>query len=56
MSVTTLDLNDLDLNDEVLGEAMRLSGLSAEDTINKALRQYTAHHRRIEALEKNTGR
>ncbi|MBY8884661.1 type II toxin-antitoxin system VapB family antitoxin [Streptomyces sp. PTM05] len=48
MSVTSLDLDD-----EALAEAMRLSGLrTKKDVVNAALREYSARHRRIEALER----
>ncbi|MCQ4081881.1 type II toxin-antitoxin system VapB family antitoxin [Streptomyces sp. RB6PN25] len=48
MSVTTLDLDD-----EALAEAMRLSGhRTKKDAVNEALREYAARHRRIEALER----
>lgn len=47
MSVTQIDLDD-----EALAEAMRLSGAKTKkDTVNLALREYAARHRRIEALE-----
>jgi Arc/MetJ family transcription regulator len=48
MSVTQIDLDD-----EALAEAMRLSGLTTKkDTVNLALREYAARHRRVEALER----
>ena len=48
MSVTQVDLDD-----EALAEAMRLSGAkSKKDTVNLALREYAARHRRIEALDR----
>lgn len=47
MSVTQIDLDD-----DALAEAMRLSGATTKkDTVNLALREYAARHRRIEALE-----
>jgi Arc/MetJ family transcription regulator len=47
MSVTQIDLDD-----EALAEAMRLSGAkSKKDTVNLALREYAARHRRIAALD-----
>ncbi|MEV6304058.1 type II toxin-antitoxin system VapB family antitoxin [Actinoplanes sp. NPDC051861] len=47
MSVTQIDLDD-----EALAEAMRLSGAkSKKETVNLALREYAARHRRIAALE-----
>jgi Arc/MetJ family transcription regulator len=47
MSVTQIDIDD-----DVLAEAMRLSGAKTKkETVNMALREYAARHRRIEALE-----
>lgn len=47
-----MTLTQVDIDDEALGEAMRLSGAKTKkDTVNLALREYAAHHRRIEALE-----
>lgn len=47
MSVTQIDLDD-----EALAEAMRLSGAkSKKDTVNLALREYAARHSRIAALD-----
>lgn len=47
MSMTTLDLDD-----DALAEAMRLSGVKTKkETVNTALREYAARHRRIAALE-----
>ena len=47
MSVTKIDLDD-----DALAEAMRLSGArSKKETVNLALREYAARHRRIAALE-----
>ncbi|MGE5829192.1 MAG: type II toxin-antitoxin system VapB family antitoxin [Micromonosporaceae bacterium] len=49
MSVTQIDLDD-----EALTEAMRLSGAkSKKDTVNLALREYAARHRRIAALDRH---
>ncbi len=48
MSVTQIDLDD-----EALAEAMQLSGAkSKKDTVNLALREYAARHRRIAALDR----
>jgi Arc/MetJ family transcription regulator len=45
-------LTQVDIDDEALREAMRLSGAKTKkDTVNLALREYVAHHRRVEALE-----
>lgn len=47
MSVTQIDLDD-----DALAEAMRLSGAkSKKETVNLALREYAARHRRIAALD-----
>ncbi|CAM5251137.1 hypothetical protein GCM10010329_07710 [Streptomyces spiroverticillatus] len=47
MSLTTIDLDD-----EALAEAMRVSGIrSKEEAVNTALREFTERHRRIAALE-----
>lgn len=47
MSVTQIDLDD-----EALAEAMRLSGVKTKkDMVNLALREYAARHRRIAALD-----
>jgi Arc/MetJ family transcription regulator len=48
MSVTQIDLDD-----DALNEAMRLSGAKTKkDTVNLALREYAARHRRVKALER----
>jgi Arc/MetJ family transcription regulator len=42
----------IDLDDDPLAEAMRLSGArSKKETVNIALREYAARHRRIAALD-----
>jgi len=47
MSVTQIDLDD-----DALAEVMRLSGArTKKDTVNLALREFAARHRRIAALE-----
>jgi Arc/MetJ family transcription regulator len=49
MSVTQIDVDD-----DALAEAMRLSGAKTKrDTVNVALREYAARHRRIEMLERS---
>ena len=49
MSVTQIDLDD-----EALAAAMRLSGAkSKKETVNLALREYAARHTRIAALQKH---
>ncbi|MGQ0844716.1 MAG: type II toxin-antitoxin system VapB family antitoxin [Sporichthyaceae bacterium] len=46
-------VTQIDLDDEALAEAMRLSGArTKKDTVNLALREYAARHRRLEALER----
>jgi Arc/MetJ family transcription regulator len=48
MSVTQINLDD-----EALAEAMRLSGArTKKDVVNLALREYAARHRRIESLDR----
>ncbi|MDN5919968.1 MAG: type II toxin-antitoxin system VapB family antitoxin [Pseudonocardia sp.] len=45
-------VTQIDLDDEALAEAMRLSGATTKkDTVNLALREFAARHRRLEALE-----
>ncbi|MDA8320196.1 MAG: type II toxin-antitoxin system VapB family antitoxin [Actinomycetota bacterium] len=45
-------LTQIDLDEDALAEAMRLAGLKTKkETVNLALREYAARHRRIEALE-----
>lgn len=47
-----MTVTQIDLDDEALTEAMRLSGAkSKKETVNLALREYAARHRRIAALE-----
>ena len=45
-------LTQIDLDEDALAEAMRLSGAKTKkETVNLALREYAARHRRIAALE-----
>jgi Arc/MetJ family transcription regulator len=45
-------LTQIDLDDAALAEAMRLSGArTKKDTVNLALREFAARHRRVAALE-----
>ena len=45
-------LTQIDIDEEALAEAMRLSGAKTKkDTVNLALRDFAARHRRIAALE-----
>jgi Arc/MetJ family transcription regulator len=47
-----MTVTQIDLDDDALDEAMRLSGArSKKDTVNLALREYAARHRRIAALD-----
>ncbi|MGQ0464875.1 MAG: type II toxin-antitoxin system VapB family antitoxin [Sporichthyaceae bacterium] len=46
-------VTQIDLDEDALAEAMRLSGArTKKDTVNLALREYAARHRRIEALDR----
>lgn len=48
MSVTQIDIDD-----DALAEAMRLSGAKTKkDTVNLALREFAARHRRVESLQR----
>jgi Arc/MetJ family transcription regulator len=45
-------LTQIDIDEEALGEAMRLSGAKTKkDTVNLALREFAARYRRVAALE-----
>jgi Arc/MetJ family transcription regulator len=45
-------VTQIDVDDEALAEAMRLSGArTKKETVNLALREFAARHRRIAALE-----
>jgi Arc/MetJ family transcription regulator len=45
-------LTQIDIDDDALAEAMRLSGTKTKkDTVNLALREFAARHRRVAALE-----
>ena len=47
-----MTLTQIDIDDDALSEAMRLSGAKTKkDTVNLALREFAARHRRVEALE-----
>jgi Arc/MetJ family transcription regulator len=49
---TAMTVTQIDLDDDALTEAMRLSGAkSKKETVNLALREYSARHRRIAALD-----
>jgi Arc/MetJ family transcription regulator len=48
-----MGVTQIDIDDEALAEAMRLSGeRTKKDTVNRALREFAARHGRIEALER----
>jgi len=52
MAGGVLAVTQIDLDEDALAEAMRLSGTKTKkDTVNLALREYAATHRRIAALE-----
>ncbi|MGI9006686.1 MAG: type II toxin-antitoxin system VapB family antitoxin [Streptosporangiaceae bacterium] len=45
-------LTQIDLDEDALAEVMRLAGTKTKkDTVNLALREFAARHRRIAALE-----
>ena len=47
-----MTLTQIDIDDDALGEAMRLSGAKTKkETVNLALREFAARHRRVAALE-----
>lgn len=48
-----MTLTQIDIDDGALSEAMRLSGAKTKkDTVNLALREFAARHRRVAALER----
>jgi Arc/MetJ family transcription regulator len=48
----SMTVTQIDLDDDALAEAMRLSGArTKKETVNLALREYSARHRRIAALD-----
>jgi len=50
-----MTVTQIDLDDDALAEAMRLSGArSKKETVNLALREFAARHRRIAALDHYT--
>jgi Arc/MetJ family transcription regulator len=47
-----MTLTQIDIDDDALIEAMRLSGAKTKkETVNLALREFAARHRRVAALE-----
>lgn len=48
-----MSLTQVDIDDDALAEAMRLSGArTKKDTVNLALRAYTEHRRRVDSIER----
>jgi len=48
-----MTVTQIDLDDDALGEAMRLMGTSTKkDTVNQALRDYINRIRRVEAAQR----
>lgn len=48
----TVALTQIDIDEDALTEAMRLSGAKTKkETVNLALREFAARHRRVAALE-----
>lgn len=48
-----MTVTQIDVDDEALAEAMRLSGArTKKETVNLALREFAARHRRIAALDR----
>lgn len=46
-------LTQIDIDEDALTEAMRLSGAKTKkETVNLALREFAARHRRVAALER----
>ncbi len=46
-------LTQIDIDEDALAEAMRLSGAKTKkETVNLALREFAARHRRVAALER----
>ena len=47
-----MTLTQIDIDEDALAEAMRLSGArTKKETVNLALREFAARHRRVAALE-----
>jgi Arc/MetJ family transcription regulator len=52
----TVALTQIDIDEDALAEAMRLSGAKTKkETVNLALREYATQHRRVAALEHYAG-
>jgi Arc/MetJ family transcription regulator len=50
--VAAVALTQIDIDEDALAEAMRLSGAKTKkDTVNLALREFAARYRRVAALE-----
>ncbi|MFE7842498.1 type II toxin-antitoxin system VapB family antitoxin [Streptomyces sp. NPDC057474] len=55
--VGRLAIHSIDLDDDALAEAMRLMGSTTkQDTVNRALREYVARAKRLEAAERMAAR
>ncbi len=49
-----MTLTQIDVDEDALAEAMRLSGAKTKkETVNLALREFAARHRRVAALERS---
>ncbi len=49
-----MGVTQIDLDDDALRDAMRLSGATTKkDTVNLALREYVERHHRVEALQRH---
>ena len=47
-------VTQIDIDEDALGEAMRLSGArTKKETVNLALREYAARHHRVQKLEQH---
>jgi Arc/MetJ family transcription regulator len=52
VKVAAVALTQIDIDEDALAEAMRLSGAKTKkDTVNLALQEFAARHRRVAALE-----
>lgn len=52
-----MSLTQIDIDESALAEAMRLSGArTKKETVNLALREFAARHRRVAALEQSARR
>jgi Arc/MetJ family transcription regulator len=52
MAEAGVTLTQIDIDEDALAEAMRLSGAKTKkETVNLALREFAARHRRVAALD-----